>query len=136
MLLDARTCACLELVEGEAGFGDADDRYIEVPMFHHRMQCWENFLKRQIARCTEEYQGVGVGVTHRRLLPWGIASAGRAGRSSLTGRLRGDQPLCLLALRSAIFLICASHGWAIVLPASRTKRRKRPTLKKKCATHL
>src|SRR5438445_3679437 len=45
-----------ELVEVPASLGNADDRYIEMAAFEHRLQRGKDFLVGQIARCAEEDQ--------------------------------------------------------------------------------
>ena len=64
VFLDAVARPRLELVEGPAGLGHADDRHVQVAALHHRLQRREDLLVRQIAGGAEEDQGVGVGFAH------------------------------------------------------------------------
>src|SRR5262249_15195753 len=60
-------CPCPKLFEVPTRFSHTDDRHIEVATFKHGLQSWENFLVGQIARGTEEDQGVGMGTAHPKL---------------------------------------------------------------------
>jgi len=52
-------------IEIPSGLGHTDDRYIQVPAFHHCLQCWEDLLVSKIARSTEENKRIRVRVGHR-----------------------------------------------------------------------
>ena len=54
-----------KLVQGPAGPGHADDRYIEMAALYHGLQRWKYFLVGEIARSAEENQGVRLlSITH------------------------------------------------------------------------
>ena len=68
MFLEAVVRPRAKLVEVPASLGDADHRDVKMAAFHHRLQRGENLLIRQIARCAEEDQCIGMGIVHRSLL--------------------------------------------------------------------
>src|SRR5207244_7222867 len=47
------------LLEGPRRPRHADDRDVEVPALHHRLERWEDLLVGEVARGPEEDQGVG-----------------------------------------------------------------------------
>ena len=71
VLLDALLRPRAQLVEGPAGLGDTDDRYLELSALRHRLQRGKDLLVRQIAGRPEEYKRVRMCVDHGDLLPLG-----------------------------------------------------------------
>src|SRR5262249_17781138 len=53
-----------ELIEVPPRFGNSNDRYVEMSSLHHRLQRRKNLLVSQVARCTEEYERIRVGISH------------------------------------------------------------------------
>ncbi len=64
MLLETLAGSGLQLVEGPARLRHADDRHVQPPTFHERLQCGKYFFIGEIARGAEEYQGVGLRLRH------------------------------------------------------------------------
>ena len=55
-----------------AGFGHADDRHVQMAPFDHGLQCGKDLLVGQIARGSEEHQGVGSRECNLVLIAHGI----------------------------------------------------------------
>src|ERR671915_732403 len=95
MLLKAVLRSRPELIDTPARSGDADDRHVEASTLHHRLQCREDFLVGEIARCAKENQRVRVGIIHgyllqkpltsRRVSP-GVHRTGNASQTKLYSR--------------------------------------------------
>src|SRR5947209_319782 len=68
VLHDALVCALPKLIEIPPGLGDANDRNVQAPAFHHGLQRRKNLLVGQIARGAEEHEGIGMEIAHCVLL--------------------------------------------------------------------
>jgi hypothetical protein len=54
MFFQAVFRASAKLINIPSSFGYADNRYIQVPAFHHCLQCWEDLFEGEIAGGAEE----------------------------------------------------------------------------------
>src|SRR5262249_25172157 len=59
---NARLRPLHELVPRPAGLGDAHDREVEASASGHRLEGGEDLLVGEVARCSEEAEGVGAGL--------------------------------------------------------------------------
>ncbi len=66
VVLETLSCACPQLFEGPAGFGDADHRHVETAAPGHRLQGGKNLLVCEIAGRAEEDERVGEDGAHVR----------------------------------------------------------------------
>jgi len=79
VFLQARPRAVAELVEPEAGLGDADDGHVQVTVLDHRLERREDFLVREIAGCAEDDERIGALGGDRRGGRRGPSNAGGGG---------------------------------------------------------
>src|SRR5262249_15795365 len=68
VLLEAVARARPKLFEVPTSLSHSDDRHVQVTAFDHCLQRWEDLLVSQIARSAEKHQGIGIGITHLKVL--------------------------------------------------------------------
>ena len=59
--LQAVLCTGPELIEAPPRLRDTDDRHVQMPALHHRLERREDLLVREVSRRAEEDQGIGGG---------------------------------------------------------------------------
>ena len=120
IVLNAVPRACSELVERPTGFGDADNRKVELAAFGERLQGGKYLLMGEIPRCPEKYQRIRLFLVHRTasfFAPFARPArfASRRSKCSAHRRTVGKGKDILSSNNPCFTLaslrLCTSHNW-------------------------